>query len=233
MTATPQGAAARSKAHAAYLGPCAVCSTAGHGSVPAAAWHPCLAVGKLAVCDKHTQAAAGAADKARAEDIGRSCPAACNAVKFNITGHLEREFCVSLGCRAPNACWLCGETGAKPCHLPGCTAWSHPACARLCAQLFGSSASAQCLCQVPEIQRAQTQAADSYVVCAVCNNGDDRVDEAGVANKIVFCDGCSLPVHVFCYRQPAGGDPLDEHIKDACGHGLEPAVEIVHKPTHL
>ena len=47
--------------------------------------------------------------------------------------------------------------------------------------------------------------ADATRICSICCNSEADADDG---NALVFCGGCDMLVHVFCYGQPRQGDEL-------------------------
>jgi hypothetical protein len=54
--------------------------------------------------------------------------------------------------------------------------------------------------------------------CAVCCTSDYRYrSEGGDVNHLVFCDGCGMCVHMFCYGMNARGDLFGRQVRDMFG----------------
>ena len=79
--------------------------------------------------------------------------------------------------------------------------WLVPDGKMACVCSSGVACETQHELQLPEVEGVTScSVADALRCCAICCT-DDTHDEDGTKNEILICEGCSIPVHVFCYGQ--------------------------------
>jgi hypothetical protein len=74
-------------------------------------------------------------------------------------------------------------------------------------RLVGSSTSASiCIC-TKGVAVAESLLVSSLHACSVCCALETNAgSEHGMTNEMVYCDGCGLSVHIFCYGQTSAGE---------------------------